>query len=209
MALELIFVNVFPCLVESGPKQLLPTKTAHIKGYLAECLSQWKMCGTEVGKMNEIHVLLPVYFPTSEELVEGMNAVDTGTFFLLLTCLFLVYHMKEGFNFPILRCSYVLSICYECSPSRAHHTPSMAMVAGRGQKQDVYMTSRPLVLGSEPTSTVSVVHTRIRTHAHMIARRNTPVFFGIDYVACHQTIRVEARFCENCAVLVWCAHDCN
>lgn len=45
-----------PCLVESGPKQLLPTKTAHIKGYLAECLSQWKMCGTEVGEMNEIHV---------------------------------------------------------------------------------------------------------------------------------------------------------
>ena len=51
--------------------------------------------------------------------------------------------------------------------------------------------------------------THTHTHTHTIARRNTPVFFGIDYTACDQTIRVEARFCENCAVLVWCAYDCN
>jgi hypothetical protein len=37
------------------------------------------MCGTEVGEMNEIHVLLPVFFPAFEVFV-GMNAVDTVTF---------------------------------------------------------------------------------------------------------------------------------
>ena len=194
-------------MVERWPKQPLCTKTADIKGYLAESLSQWKMCGTEIGEMNEMRMLLPVYFP-SKEFVEGVNAVDTVAFLLLLTCLFLVYHMKEVFIFSLLRCSYVLSICHEYSLPRAYHTPSVVMVAGRGQEQDVYMTSRPLVLGSEPTSTVPVVHTN--THnTHTIARRNTPVLLGIDYIACDQTIHVEARFCEKCAVLVWCTHDCN
>ena len=180
-------------MVESGPKQPLSTKTAHInplnaelnrvyhllallrahhvfhisglrvKGYLAECLSQWKMCGTEVGEMTEIHMLLSVYFPASEAFAEGVNTVDTGTFFFASLFFVLVYHMNKVFIFPLLRCSCVLSIGHECSPPRAYHTPSMAMMAGRGQEQDVYMTSRPLVPGSEPTSTVSVVHTHTHT----------------------------------------------
>ena len=59
------------------------------------------MCGTEVGEMNEIHVLLPVYFPASEEFVEGMNAVDTGTFFPSLDLFISRVPYEEDFYFSI------------------------------------------------------------------------------------------------------------
>jgi hypothetical protein len=59
----------------------------------------------------------------------------------------------------------------------------MAVVAGRGQEQDVYMTSRPLVLGSEPTSTVSVVHTHARTRTHAMAEEIR--LFSLELVILH------------------------
>jgi len=90
------------------------------------------MRGTEVGEMNEIHMLLSVYFPASEAFVEGVNTVDPGTFLLLLICFFSCTMLTRFLFFPLPRCSCVLSIGHECSPPRAYHTPSMAMVAGRG-----------------------------------------------------------------------------
>lgn len=86
-------------MVESGPRQLVSTKTAHIKGYLVECSSQLKMCGTEVRDMNGIHMLFPMYFRASEAFVEGVNAVES--YFFASLDLFISRVPYEGFYFSI------------------------------------------------------------------------------------------------------------
>jgi hypothetical protein len=87
----------------------------------------------------------------------------------------------------------------------------MAMVAGRDQEPDVYMTSRPLVRGSEPTFTLSAVrththtHTHARTHTHTRARslevRKRPIFFGLLVVG--HVIKRYARKRDFVGILVW------
>jgi len=84
----------------------------------------------------------------------------------------------------------------------------MAMVAGRGQEQDVYMTSRPLVLGSEPTSSVSVVHTHAHTarvHRHTHTRSLEEIrLFSLELIMLHVIKRYARKGDFVRTVLYWC-----
>jgi hypothetical protein len=152
-------------------------------------------------------VLLPVYFPTIEAFVEGMNAVDTGTFFLLFTCLYLVYHMKKVWFFHYWGVPMFLVFARNVVLP-VHITPPPWLWWQGVAKNRMfiwhharwYSAANPHLLSLSYTLTHARTHDRSKKYAS---------FFGTDYIACDQTIRVEARFCVNCAVLVWCAHDCN
>ena len=85
-------------------------------------------------------MLFPMYFRASEAFVEGVNAVES--YFFASLDLFISRVPYEGFYFSITEVFLCSSYLPWMQSSSCTSHPSMAMVAGRGQEQDVYMTSR-------------------------------------------------------------------
>jgi hypothetical protein len=185
-----------PCLVKSGPKQLLQTEIACVKVSLLNLYHNGRCVGHKFQRqINYIHFLFPVHFPVRETFFEGGDTVDIGT--VAFPDLLVSRLPYSGFNFSctmVFKGSYYFS--WLLSPLTCPPHPLHDHTVGRGQVPDVYMTSRLLVLGSAYTFILSVVH--LHTHTQWLQARTLLFSLRIAYIACDQTVSMGAKFCGNC-----------